>query len=80
MEKPDDFNVNDLIEHLQGTCQSLDEGVGSLYENCDSSILTDDDRSEINNAIFLCNDCGWWFELSDQSEDGDGNCKDCAGE
>jgi len=80
MEKPNDFDVNDLIEYLQGTCMTLDEGINDLYPDCDSMILTTDDHTAIDNEIFLCEDCDWWYEICEQSEDEPTKCKDCAGD
>lgn len=77
MKKPDNFDVSELIEYLQGTSMTLDEGVADLYEGCDSEILTSDDHATIDNEIFKCEECGWWFEICEQSEDDDTKCKDC---
>lgn len=70
--------IQKLIEYLQGSSNTLEEGIqavlGSQYSSDD---LTSDDFEQIYGEIFLCDDCGWWCELVDESEDNPGNCNDC---
>lgn len=55
-------DVQDLIAHLEGTCQSLDEACQDLF-NEDADILTDEDIELIHDEVFCCAFCGWWFAL-----------------
>lgn len=71
MEK--EIDIDRIIEDLLGTCKSL---VSVL----DSYGLTEDDLSDkerflMDNEIFLCDECGWWMEISQCTEDG--ICEDC---
>jgi hypothetical protein len=67
-----DFDVQQLIDDLQGTCTSIND---HLPEGMDDMDLTSEDHDVIDNQIFLCETCGWWCEISEQDEDG--NCQDC---
>lgn len=73
--KPTDFNIDSLIESLTGTCSSIDD---KLPEGMDWNDLTMDDHNKIDNEIFCCDQCGWWCENSDMSENEDDQiCNDC---
>jgi hypothetical protein len=59
--------INDLINYLQGTCMSLDEALMQLF---DIDYMSDIENEmevcqTIDNAIFLCYQCGWWCEAGD---------------
>lgn len=71
--RPANFNIQELIDELQGTCSSIND---HLPEGMDDNDLTSDDHEEIDNQIFLCDTCGWWCESCFQDEDG--NCEDCS--
>jgi hypothetical protein len=73
--RPEDFDVQKLIEDLQGTCSSIDDHLpeGMNWEN-----LTDEDHEAIDNEIFLCAECGWWCEACESNDkDGEIVCDDC---
>lgn len=70
--KPSNFDINEIISTLQGTCMTLDE---ALPEGMSVDDLTQEDHDAIDNEIFLCVECGWWMELCDDG--GDGICTDC---
>jgi hypothetical protein len=70
--------IEKLIQYLQGTCMSLDEGISEILgENFTSNDLTTDEFEHIDNEIFLCEDCGWWCELIEESEENPRTCIDC---
>lgn len=77
--RPADFNIDEVIKALQGTCTTIDD---HLPEGMDWNDLTSEDHEAIDNEIFLCAECGWWCELCEQAEDTDDEpkCTDCAGE
>ena len=57
--------IQELIENLQGTNQSLESGcakVGLRYP-----LLTFSDLGLINTQIFQCDCCGWWYDKGDES-------------
>lgn len=79
MAKPENFNIHTLIEYLQGTCNSLQAGVEQCYEGMDESDLSKEDLEAIDNEIFCCETCNWWYEICEASEE-DGVCNDCHGD
>lgn len=69
--------MEEIINGLQGTCKSLDE-VLSHYEISYYS-LSDENFEQLDNAIFCCACCGWWYdtgELSSKIAD-EQVCTDC---
>jgi len=61
-----------IVEEYQGTCNSLSEDDSDWLEGQD---LFD----ELDQNIFECNCCGWWFEICEQAESDAGEyiCNDC---
>lgn len=76
--RAENFDVQVIIDYLQGTGNDLDSSIAEFYPDMTSLDLTEDDHSEIDNQIFLCYTCGWWCEVQDQNDDG--NCVDCCPE
>jgi hypothetical protein len=65
--------ISELIEFLQGGCDTLDEGVVAvLGDEYDATDLSIPNLTQIDQDIFLCDTCGWWFEICEESE----NCGD----
>ena len=64
----------ELIEYLQGTCKTLIEGCEDLGFELED--LSDDDLMLIDSEIFLCETCGWWYEICDQIG-GENECENC---
>lgn len=67
--------ITQLIDHLRGTCQSLDEaklacGIERELEQWECEY--------IDEHIFRCECCSWWDDAGEQ--DKNQNCSDCAGE
>ena len=78
MSRAKDFNVQQVIDYLQGTYMQLQEVVEIYYPDMSEDDLTEEDHFEIDNQIFLCETCGWWYELCEQcSETEDCNENDC---
>lgn len=71
--------VDELIAHLQGSCKSLDEGCQDMFEK-DEDVLTSEQLLRIDQEIFHCATCGWWYEISEESgsDESDLICNDCA--
>ena len=84
--RPEDFDINKVIEYLQGTCMnSLQDGVEMCYPGMDEEDLTDDDLSQFDNELFICETCGWWCEISEQCAEQEScsnqqTCSDCCQE
>lgn len=76
MSRAANFDVQEVIDSLQGSCQSLQECLESYYPDMDENDLTSDDHEAIDNQIFCCDTCNWWCEIGEQ--DVDGNCQDCS--
>lgn len=69
--------VQTLIYELQGTCKTMDEAMPEGFTEDD---LTEDQLNEIDQEIFRCADCSWWFEASDEADtgkDGERVCLNC---
>lgn len=65
--------VDDLIFNLQGTCDSIDSLV-------DFSELSDEEISKIDDSIFDCSRCGWWYDNGEEASHdvcGERICENC---
>ena len=74
--------LQDLVDTLMGTFKKLEEGVSEVFEveiEEAKTLLTEEDHEWLDNEIFCCDTCEWWFELGD-SGDSEGNCLDCNNE
>lgn len=71
--------LNELVSALQGTCDELNSAINELFgDDYSDDDLTEDDHNFIDNEIFHCDDCGWWYEVVEQSEVEDEKvCNDC---
>lgn len=81
--RAENFDVQIIIERLQGQCMlSLNDAIEEEYPEMTEDDLTPEDHNAIDNEIFLCDECGWWCEISEATdiESEDGKCKDCAGD
>lgn len=70
--KPADFDIEELIDSLQGTCATISE---KLPEEMEED-LTEQDHDAIDNRIFRCETCSWWCEVGEEGDE-KGNCNDC---
>lgn len=74
--------LQELIDDLTGSCKSIAE---CMPTDLDESHLSQADHDEIDQQIFQCEECDWWFELSDEAEElkpgaDQRLCKSCGGE
>lgn len=72
--------VNDIIEYLQGTTNNLSDAVSLITsDECELNDLTLEQHHEIDDKIFECVECGWWYEISDVStlETDENYCNEC---
>ncbi len=67
-------DTRELIDHLQGTCLSLEQACEDLGLEVD-----DVDTDLLDGEVFLCAQCGWWCEACEANEgpDGEDVCDDC---
>jgi hypothetical protein len=70
-------DIDALISYLQGTCNSLNDGLD--VQGRDDMDMTSEDFAAVDAEIFLCRDCGWWCGVDERSEDDDDMCTDCGG-
>ena len=69
--------LEELISDLLGTCRSIPECLPTGITEDD---LTEADHNEIDQRIFRCDICQWWFELSDEGQTSEAEvriCEDC---
>ena len=76
------LNVDTIISVLQGTCLSLDEGIRQgLDDTAEEHDLTMENCEQIDNEIFNCATCGWWYEISELHIEADEQvCTNCVNE
>jgi hypothetical protein len=67
--------LDELIDHIQGSCIGLDAGCEDL--GFSEAELTLEQRYYIDSKILECSTCGWWFEYGDWSERDDSVCSSC---
>ena len=75
------FDVDQLIQYLQGSCKTLEEAIRDSYDMSEGD-LTEQDTDKIDSEIFLCSTCGWWCEISEMKLDSSDEqiCGDCCEE
>lgn len=67
-----------LAEEITGTCRSLDEVMEDYDELADMEEDEVELWLELNTDVKLCNQCGWWSDDCEETEDGDGPyCQQC---
>ena len=81
--KPVKFNIQDLIDSIEGTCNSIDSTVQSMYDDGDDfdwmGDLTPEELETLDSQIFQCQQCGWWNEQpAEENEYEEWICYDCA--
>lgn len=70
--------IHEIIEYLQGTCNSLSYALE--WYDIEESELTSEQTSQIDGDIFNCSCCGWWCELSEEADttmSGEQVCEGC---
>lgn len=63
--RPENFDIDTLIEAVVGTSDTIDQ---HLSDGMEWEDLTDQDHQKIDESIFLCDQCGWWYEIGDEAE------------
>lgn len=74
--KPENFDINNLINSLRNTATSIDE---HLPDGMEYNDLKSEDHKAIDAEIFECDVCGWWYDISNLGDNGghDTICIDC---
>lgn len=65
-------DMKKLIMILEGTCMSLNDGLGMI--GCCYDDLSLEDLYELDDALFECDGCGWWYPVPCEDE---GLCEQC---
>jgi len=81
--RPQDFDINVIAETLQGTCDTLQGAIEECYPGMSEEDMMADDHSALDQLIFLCTECGWWYEISENAETDDDSemvCESCTDE
>ena len=67
-----------IVYHLNGSCISLEQALEDYevpeLEDCMPFL------NYVDNEIFRCESCSWWCPISEMSEVGDWECRDCVPE
>lgn len=74
--------IEKIIDYLQGSCKTMQDGITGITEddNLSEEDITDEQMAHIDQEIFLCTDCGWWCEISEETKsvnDSELGCRDC---
>lgn len=68
--------ATEAASQLQGTCKSIPE-LGEEFE----ALLNDDAFcARLDELVFECEECGWWCEISEMSQNKEWTCEECAPE
>ena len=56
----------------------MDDGINEILgEGFCSLDLSLENHYQIDNEIFLCENCGWWYDIIEESESESGVCESC---
>lgn len=73
------MQIQQITEYLQGTNGQIDD---ALPDGVELSDLSPEQLSAIDESVFQCAECEWWFERGDESEVDNPIsplCKSCGG-
>ena len=65
-----------IVHELLGSCDSLDSAIER--NNAPNIWLNSEFCEFLDSRIFLCDNCGWWHNQSEMSEQEDWVCINCA--
>lgn len=69
--------ADQIIDHLNGSCDPLEQACEDFGVDADEFL--DKYASELDERIFNCESCGWWYEVGQHGEDPHGReiCYNC---
>jgi hypothetical protein len=67
------FTIEKLIDDIKDTDKDL--GAALEYYKMIEDDLSDEDRAELNQSLFICHHCGWWIERNHENAS---ICEDCS--
>jgi hypothetical protein len=73
--------IDDLIQELQGTIARLDATTEEMF-GISSFDLDMETLEALDQEIFCCECCGWWYEIGELSREVDEDmvCQECEGD
>lgn len=67
--------IDKLADYLRGTSHSLDEGLAAVGL-CELAV---EDCEVFDASIFECDQCGWWYEISELGTNAESRlCTECS--
>jgi len=66
---------DDIVDDLQGTCKSMYEIL--QWYDLEEEHMPMEFFQHVDNQLFLCESCGWWCELSEESDAEAQCCTSC---
>ena len=78
--RAEDFDIQKIVNTLQGTCgDSIQSALDYHYPDMIEDDLNEEDHRELDDQLFVCDCCGWWYETSERNDtNGEGDyCEDC---
>lgn len=70
--------IQKIADELEGSCGRLAEAACSVLgieDHRDADMDAIDEALE--DKVFECEECGWWYKLDEESDDEPGVCQDC---
>ncbi len=70
---------NELCDYIVGTTQFIDDGLRAIgLADVSPDDLDSDTLSDIDDRVFVCDECGWTCEVDERSICDDGAvCQEC---
>lgn len=81
-----DEQIGKLVSFLSGSTNSLEQGLASLFdvEEVGTESIALESLHRLDEQIFCCAQCGWWHDVSEESEIASGPhdmvCRECGGD
>jgi hypothetical protein len=77
--RPNDFDINVIQQALEGACDTLEGALEECYPGMSETDMTIEDHEALDQLIFCCEECGWWYEISENAETDDDSEMICQG-
>lgn len=63
--------VQEVVDYLQGNCVSIGEALYTLFETSQADLENELEFCDyLDGRLFLCCQCGWWYEVGDWTDYG----------
>lgn len=67
--------INTLVDSLAGSTGDLDRYCEETFGVKDATELDPESLGDIDDAVFLCDECGWWCRIEELGSGDD--CRVC---